>query len=373
MRAAARVAIVAAVVALAPHVGGAAVFEVAIQDGPDEGLNDTTPRAPVGGNTGTTLGAQRLNALRAAATLWGAFLESDVPIVIAAQFDPLLCEPMRATLGMAGPRNFFRDFAGAPVTGTWFPVALANSIAGLDLNPSAGDITAQFSSSIDSGCFLGAPQGWYYGLDFNPPETQADFFDTILHELAHGLGFSSAVNLATGEKLGGFDDAFTRHLEDHRTGQRYPQMNDAARVIASTGGDNLHWLGENVRLASGFLTAGRSGDHVQMYAPQIQEPGSSVVHFDTSLEPHELMEPFYEPGSARVLAQALLRDIGWATTALVGDPGDGNCDGRRGAADVVAVVDAVGQGGDCPGLNADEAGGIDAADVAATVTRLFML
>ena len=49
-------------------------------DGPGEGFNDPTPRTPVGGNTGTTIGQQRLNAFQSAANVWGAALDSSVPI-----------------------------------------------------------------------------------------------------------------------------------------------------------------------------------------------------------------------------------------------------------------------------------------------------
>ena len=40
------------------------------------GFNDPTPATPVGGNTGTTVGQQRLIAFQHAADLWGALLES---------------------------------------------------------------------------------------------------------------------------------------------------------------------------------------------------------------------------------------------------------------------------------------------------------
>jgi hypothetical protein len=69
------------------------------------GFNDTTAAAPVGGNTGTTLGSQRLNAFQRAAELWGALLDSDVEIRIKATFEPLECTATTGTLGAAGPAN----------------------------------------------------------------------------------------------------------------------------------------------------------------------------------------------------------------------------------------------------------------------------
>jgi hypothetical protein len=55
--------------------------------------------------------------------------------------------------------------------------------------------------------------------------------------------------------------------------------------------------------------------HVEMFAPNPQQPGSSVSHFSTSLSPNELMEPFYTVPLHDVgLANELLADIGWLTS-----------------------------------------------------------
>ena len=68
---------------------GAATLRVINRDAPGEGFNDPTPAAPVGGNTGTTLGAQRLIAFQYAADQWGRRLASPVEVRISATFDPL--------------------------------------------------------------------------------------------------------------------------------------------------------------------------------------------------------------------------------------------------------------------------------------------
>jgi len=118
------------------------------RDGPDEGLNDPTPVAPVGGNPGTTIGQQRLNVFQRGAEFWGARLVSSVPIRVAAQFNSLSCTANAGTLGSAGPVTLFRDFAGAPVAKTYYASALANALAGTDLDPAADDIDATFNSDV---------------------------------------------------------------------------------------------------------------------------------------------------------------------------------------------------------------------------------
>src|SRR4051812_21259887 len=120
------------------------------------GFNDPAPRAPVGGNSGTTLGQQRLIAFEHAASLWSQTLDSTVPIRIRAQFTSLGTN----VLGSAGPVVRLRDFNNAPQAGTWYHVALANKLAGFDLftvadaqkaglGPEfADDINANFSSGL---------------------------------------------------------------------------------------------------------------------------------------------------------------------------------------------------------------------------------
>jgi hypothetical protein len=115
----------------------AATFLIINNDGAGEGFNDPTPVAPVGGNTGTTIGAQRLIAFQFAANIWGALLSSTVTIRVSAQFNPLSCTDTSAILGSAGFTNAFRNFTGAPIAATWYAVALANALHGSDLDPRA--------------------------------------------------------------------------------------------------------------------------------------------------------------------------------------------------------------------------------------------
>ena len=52
-------AALAAVLAAGTLTLEAADIQVIVTDGPAVGFNDPTPAAPVGGNTGTTIGSQR--------------------------------------------------------------------------------------------------------------------------------------------------------------------------------------------------------------------------------------------------------------------------------------------------------------------------
>lgn len=292
----------------------AADLKVINRDGRREGFRDrSAPDADstIGGNPGTTLGRQRLIAFRAATAIWAERIQSPVRIRIDARFDPLPCNASSAVLAETAPTTVHRDFRGANFAKTWYVQALANALAGRDLAPGQSDIRARFNSTVGTTCAF--PNVWYYGLDGLPPGTKIDFVTVVLHEITHGLGFVSLVDLATGKKLLGLNDIFMRRLENTRTGKRYPRMTNRERVRASRSGRALRWIGPEVVAASTLLIDGVDpSGRVEMYAPRPQEPGSSVSHFSTSLFPNQLLEPaYFGPDHVPDLELPLLRDLGW--------------------------------------------------------------
>jgi hypothetical protein len=294
-------------------IARAATVIVVNQDGAGEGFNDPTPVAAVGGNPGTTLGAQRLNAFEHAANIWGMALTSGVVIDVEATMDPLTCSASSATLGQASPTSVARDFPGALFSNTWYPLALANKLAGSDIAPASSDITAQFNSSIGTTCAL--PLGWYYGLDSNAPGGTFDFVTVVLHELGHGLGFATFINDATGAEFMNRPDAFERNLFDD--GVAWTSMSNGERQASAIHTGHLVWTGPAVLANAGFLVSGRDGSgNVLMFSPNPVQPGSSVSHWDTSLSPDQLMEPMYTtPNHEPSLALFALSDVGWGAVS----------------------------------------------------------
>src|SRR3989440_6100751 len=100
---------------LASQSARAATIVILNNDQPNVGFNDPTAVSPVGNNTGTTLGQQRLNAFQFAANIWGAMLNSSVTITIKANWGTLPCTPSTGTLGQAGAAGIFRNFLNAPM------------------------------------------------------------------------------------------------------------------------------------------------------------------------------------------------------------------------------------------------------------------
>jgi hypothetical protein len=295
----------------------AASVRVVNLDGPNAGFNDATPWTPRGGNSATTLGAARLAAFRHAAQIWGANLNSSVEIVVDAQMQVMGTCTNSGILGQAGTGTIHENFAGALFANTWYPQALANALAGTDLAPADADINATFNSDVDGPVCLGNVS-WYYGFDAQPG-SDIDFVTVVLHEMAHGLGFTTFMNVSTGAKPGGHDDAFLRLLELHgATPALYPAMDDNQRAAGNIGDPNLHWVGTQADSeGAALLSAGISGGHVRMHAPNPLRIGSSVSHFSSALTPNQIMEPNYGgPNHDPVFALALLLDIGWPTAPV---------------------------------------------------------
>ena len=289
-------------------------------DAPGTGFNDNTPAAPVGGNNGTTLGQQRLNAFQFAANVWGATLTSGPTITIRASWEALPCTATSGTLGSAAPVTLRQNFANAPFTGTWYPSALGNALAGVDSNTSNPEIRARFNISLGQpNCIAGHP--WYLGLD-NNHGSSVDLVAVLLHEFAHGLGFLTFTDPETGEFAGtapGFPSIWDRFLRDNSTGKLWVNMTSSERVASAINSGNLVWAGPQV-IASvpGLLFNGAdSSNRVKMFAPSTLDPGSSVSHYDISASPNLLMEPnissslSHNVGPPSDLTLPLLKDIGW--------------------------------------------------------------
>ena len=213
------------------------------------GFNDSTAVTPVGGNTGTTLGQQRLNVFQRAADIWGAQIDSKVDILIDASFADLPCSATSGTLGQASATTIVRNFDNAPQQNVWYPIALANAIAGRDLaSTTPAHIRAQFNSNIDTpGCLSGA--GWYYGLD-GSHGTQENLIVVLLHELGHGLGFAGVTSGTTGVMQKNFPSVFEQHMLDETAGLRWSQMTDAQRLVSSTNDQNVVWDGTSTTAAA---------------------------------------------------------------------------------------------------------------------------
>lgn len=243
-------------------LGSGATITVTPDDGVGEGFNDPSPPIlPAPGNSGATLGAQRLEVVEQAAAIWGAILQSAVPIEIIATFDSLPpCSPAGGTFfAFGGPQTFHANFANAPIIDTWYTQAQANALAGIDQD-AAGDISNVYNSDIDAEC-LGPGTGFYYGLDHVVPAGKIDLLQLAMHEIGHGLGFLSLVDLTTGSFPGPpfFPDAYSSRLLDTSVGLRWSEMaTDAERQASAVNTANVVFDGAQVAAEAPSILTSRS-------------------------------------------------------------------------------------------------------------------
>ncbi len=226
---------------------GQATIVIENADTAGVGFNDTTAVAPVGGNSGNTLGQQRLIAFQAAANIWGATISSTPTITIHATWSSTMtCTASSGVLGAAGNSgNIYRDFSSS-VPGTWYGNALANALSGFDRNGASPEINATFNLKLGTtGCL--ETLHWYYGVDNNHGSTGVDLVAVLIHEFAHGLGFQTYTNASTGVQAFGFPSIYDRFLFDNTAGKTWAQMTtDAERQASAINTNNLVWNGPQV-------------------------------------------------------------------------------------------------------------------------------
>ncbi len=290
-------------------------------DAAGEGFNDPAlPAVPnEGGNTGATLGQQRQILFNhAAQQIWGTFLDSAVPTRINAKFDSIApCDSNGGVLGFAGTNFTSFNFPNAEFTNTDYHIALRNKQRGTDaLGAAQNHIDATINSDVDLAC-LNPGTRFYYGLDANEPNGTINLLVVLLHELGHGLGFSSFVDGTTGVFGSGRPDIYSRFMLDEDSGFLWANMTDAQRAASALNNEDVVWNGANVRIASGSLpiTAGFGNlpGSVNLFTPSSFQGGSSISHFSSAVSPNLLMEPAIN-GDAAVnldLTRQQMRDLGW--------------------------------------------------------------
>ena len=303
---------------------------------PGVGFNDPTPAAPIGGNAGTTVGQQRLIAFQYAADIWGATLDSAVPVRVLATFDALSCTATTAVLGSAGtqyiasmPTDFQpAGFSPALFRDTWYHIAIANKYARVDLVEGDSQIRARFNSNLgQAGCLTGT--GWYYGLDTGHG-TQINLVTVLLHEFAHGLGFSSFASVIDGSLLGGQIDIYSKYYYDLTQGKFREQMTNAERVTSAINSRNVIW----------------TGPHVTAAVPAVLQPGTPILRITSP----PAIDGYYAVGTASFGPQLTATGVMGTMVAAL-DPADAAgpspldaCSPLTNAADVAGKIALVNRG-----------------------------
>ncbi len=249
-------------------------------------------------------------AFQHAVDIWEQLITSPVPIRVEATWEVL--DP--GLLGGAGANSYW-TFSGTYA----YPDALADAIAGSDLGGGAFDILASFNSDVS----------WYLGTDASPPAGQYDLATVVLHELAHGLGFSGLMDVSDELGLGFWllpqpsryasftEDLAGNSIIDTAT---YPNFSTQLAGVLQSG---------NVFFNGPLTVSANSDQRPELYAPMRWSPGSSFSHLDETVyppaNPDSLMTPFldfaeaiHHPGE---IALCMFQDMGWTTSSSCGVEG----------------------------------------------------
>ena len=238
------------------------------------------------------------NDVQAAIDVWSENFASTVPITVDATWGR---SSTSGILGSARPGNYFSGFTGAPDSTLWYTSALANALAGEDLDKNSPEIVIQANSNAN----------WDQRNDGKPTTSEYDLESVFIHELGHGLGFLSTDAYDTYFKYGILDqptpfDAYAQTSD----GRRLSDLPSPSLELGTALTNTLVWSGP-------LGIQANNGVKPLLYTPPHYEVGSSVSHLDeatfSSAGLNSVMTPnldagevFHQPGPLLV---AMLQDL----------------------------------------------------------------
>ena len=199
--------------------------------------------------------------LQTAVDIWAANFQSKVTITIDATWSS--SQPS-AVLGSARPGGYFAGFSGAPDSSLWYPSALANALAGKDLDLRNPEMVINVNSR----------GSWNRRGDGAPTTQEYDLKSVFIHEMGHGLGFLSNDSYDSYLGFGSLEqptpyDAYAQTLDGRRLADIPSPSLELGKALRST----LVWSG-------GQGIAANGGVKPLLYTPSTYEDGSSVSHLD---------------------------------------------------------------------------------------------
>ncbi|MBX2960990.1 MAG: T9SS type A sorting domain-containing protein [Cyclobacteriaceae bacterium] len=228
--------------------------------------------------------------------IWESLIDSPVPIKIDAYWSSL--NP--GVLGGALYTAAYANFDGAQKLNVFYPVAMAEKIAGRNLNGDNPDIFIQFNNTA----------AWHYDPTTTPFPGLYDLATVVLHEIGHGLGFAGTFNATGSQGSVGLQSTGVPIIYD------VPVENFSGENLIQNFASPSTALGSQL-VSSDIFFNSASAPRAKLYAPFEFNRGSSISHLDESTfngTPNALMTPqvapqeqIHSPG----LAWEMLKDLGW--------------------------------------------------------------
>jgi len=199
--------------------------------------------------------------LQSAVDIWAENFQSKVAITIDATWSS---SQSISVLGSARPGGYFAGFSGAPDSSLWYPSALANALAGKDLDIRSAEMKINVNSR----------GSWNRRGDGAPTTREYDLKSVFIHEMGHGLGFLSNDSYDSYLGFGSIEqptpfDAYAQTPD----GRRLADLPSPSIELGKALRTSLVWSG-----AQGIAANG--GAKPILYTPSTYEEGSSVSHLD---------------------------------------------------------------------------------------------
>ncbi|MGR3810793.1 T9SS type A sorting domain-containing protein [Jiulongibacter sp. NS-SX5] len=248
-------------------------------------------------------------AFEYAASIWESILVSPQPIRIIASWESLPGN----TLAYSGATQIFRNFSGAPYNDVWYVVALAEALGGRDLNGGDYDINITMNDNIS----------WSYATDGSVFEGKFDLATVVLHEIAHGLGFSSSLKLDDTANEGQWGqsgypyiyDLFVQNAQNVRLQDTNAFENPSDELKDELLSNEIYFRVSNTNF---------SDNPPKLHAPFNYKEGRSISHLDEDQYPagtrYSLMSPtvnsseaLHKPGGIML---TMLHEMGWTVNNL---------------------------------------------------------
>jgi len=248
-----------------------------------------------------SMDAEQRTATEYALELWSEQFAGIVPVTIQVSFQPMAAGTLGSSQIM--PHYFY------PTTQSWYCSSVGNQLAGYNVVPSQRDIIIRMNSDY----------GFYYGLNANPGSGKYDCVTIMLHEVAHGLGFSRMLEedgryrYINPNGSMGYDNnpgIYERQLFQGLDGPCITTLTQAERAVLTKNG-NLY-----AGAPGSNLLAANGGERVKIYAPNVFAPGSSISHWDNSVNNFStFMKPSISSNfglhAFNTRKIGILLDIGW--------------------------------------------------------------
>lgn len=251
---------------------------------------------------GTDAQAAR-DAFRFAADIWETEVVSVVPILIAADFASL----PGGVLGQNGSPSV-TGVPNAPDQSINYTLALANAIAGFDLDPGTPNGNQTYNLNFD----------FYFETDGNTPAGITDFTTVVLHEIGHSMGISGISNGGAGVGANGGANP--------RSWDLLVELGDGTPILDlgyGTSAQQAALVGGDLFINGPLSVAALGGQRPEIYAPGSFSPGSSYSHWDEATFPpgdvNSLMTPFLGSGETNFdigdITRGVLSDQGWVLSS----------------------------------------------------------